>query len=81
MKRILGIALVLVLGLAPFAAAQTARGNIYGNVTDASGGVLPGATVTISGDFGSNATVTDDLMRHVPPLSCSRSAPGTPAAE
>jgi hypothetical protein len=59
MKRILGIALALFVGLAPLAAAQAARGNVYGNVTDLSGGVLPGATVTISGDFGANSTVTD----------------------
>ncbi len=43
MKRIIGITLALVLGLAPFAVAQTNKGNIYGTVTDTSGGVMPGA--------------------------------------
>lgn len=34
--------------LVPLAAAQTATGEIYGRVTDATGGVLPGVTVTIA---------------------------------
>lgn len=46
MKRTLGLAMVLAL-LAPGVWAQTAGGNIYGTVTDASGAALPGATVTL----------------------------------
>src|SRR5262245_44815986 len=36
-----------VLAMAPPASAQFQRGSIYGAVTDASGGVLPGVTVTL----------------------------------
>ena len=49
MKRILGLALVLMLGATPGLWAQASTGNVYGTVTDASGAVLPGASVTISG--------------------------------
>ena len=47
MRRLLGLALALALvaGFAPSAFAQTAWGNIYGNVTDASGAILPGAII------------------------------------
>jgi hypothetical protein len=48
MKRIFFGAAALVLGLLPAAWAQVAGGNVYGTVTDASGAVLPGATVTIA---------------------------------
>jgi Carboxypeptidase regulatory-like domain/TonB-dependent Receptor Plug Domain len=40
--------ILLVVLFAPVSAAQTTTGTIVGNVTDASGGVLPGATVTIT---------------------------------
>ncbi len=60
MQRVLVIALALVLGLAPFVVAQTNKGNIYGAVTDTSGGVMPGASVTITGEFGTNTTISDD---------------------
>ena len=49
MKRILGLALALMLGATPGLFAQASTGNVYGTVTDASGAVLPGASVTISG--------------------------------
>jgi len=51
MKRILGLALALLVGLAPDALAQ-ATGNIYGSVRDESGAALPGAIVRLSSDFG-----------------------------
>jgi hypothetical protein len=55
----LAIASALALALAPAALAQVARGNIYGVVADQSGALLPGATVTLSGAFGTQSTVTD----------------------
>jgi hypothetical protein len=41
------VALVLALGMAPAAGAQTIRGTITGTVTDSTGGVVPGATVVM----------------------------------
>ena len=38
--------------------AQTATGNVYGKVVDQSGAVLPGASVTVSGEAGSRSSVT-----------------------
>ena len=38
---------LLVIGLAPYAAAQAVRGTLLGNITDSSGAAIPGATVTI----------------------------------
>ncbi|HSD27457.1 MAG TPA: carboxypeptidase-like regulatory domain-containing protein, partial [Vicinamibacteria bacterium] len=58
MKRYLAVALGLVLLAAAGAFAQIRAGNIYGTVTDAQGGVLPGVTVTLSGDLGTRTTVT-----------------------
>jgi hypothetical protein len=59
MKRNLGLALALLLGLLPAAWAQTAGGNVYGTVADESGAVLPGATATLSSpQFGSRNTTT-----------------------
>ena len=49
MKRIVGLAVALALGSTPMLLAQASSGNIYGSVSDASGAVLPGATVTITG--------------------------------
>jgi Carboxypeptidase regulatory-like domain/TonB-dependent Receptor Plug Domain len=49
MKRIVGLALALALGLLPSAFAQGAKGSIYGKVVDESGAVMPGATVTLKG--------------------------------
>ena len=54
-----GIALIAALALAPAALAQVARGNIYGKVSDEQGAVLPGATVTLTGAFGTRTTSSD----------------------
>ena len=54
--RVLGAVLMLVLAGAP-AAAQVDTGTILGTVKDQSGGVLPGATVTITHD-GQGFTLT-----------------------
>src|SRR5262245_15598337 len=47
-RAVLTLALALALGMVPAAWAQFA-GNIYGNVTDESGAVLPGATISLTG--------------------------------
>jgi hypothetical protein len=63
------LALLLVFG--GNATAQTFRGTILGTVTDSSGGVVPGATVTIKNvDTGLTRTVTtsDDGSYSVPEL-------------
>ncbi|MFI5184996.1 MAG: carboxypeptidase regulatory-like domain-containing protein, partial [Vicinamibacteria bacterium] len=57
MRRVLYLALGLLLTVAP-AFAQRSTGNIYGTVTDPQGAVLPGASVTLSGDFGTRSTTT-----------------------
>jgi hypothetical protein len=46
--RVMVIAAVLAVAMTGVASAQ-ATGSIFGKVTDASGGVLPGVTVTVSG--------------------------------
>jgi hypothetical protein len=61
MKRYLAVALGVLLLAAPGAFAQISTGNIYGTVTDAQGGVLPGVTVTLSGDFGTRTAVSSSL--------------------
>ncbi len=47
MKRLAWLAFAGAVGAAPVATSQTATGNIYGTVTDESGAVLPGATVSL----------------------------------
>jgi hypothetical protein len=49
MKRPIGFVLALLLGAVPGLWAQASTGNIYGSVADASGAVLPGASITVSG--------------------------------
>ncbi len=58
MRTKLGLALAMMLALVPGLYAQTSTGNIYGSVADASGSVLPGATVTLTGDVIAPRTST-----------------------
>jgi hypothetical protein len=51
MKKIVALALALLAATVPVAYAQISTGNIYGTVTDESGAVLPGATITLSGPY------------------------------
>ena len=57
-----GLTLLLALGLAPFAFAQRTTGTVVGTVKDASGAILPGVTVTVSGEkiVGSQTTTTNE---------------------
>ena len=62
-RMVLCAAVGLLLTAAIPAAAQEQTGNLQGKVTDASGGVLPGVTVTISGPTllgGSKTEVTTE---------------------
>ena len=60
MRRAIALAIALSFAVLPDAVAQISRGNVYGKVADESGAVLPGATVTLSGGFGTRTTVTDE---------------------
>jgi hypothetical protein len=61
MKRSLVLSLALLLAGAAGAMAQISTGNIYGKVTDQQGAVLPGVTVTLSGDLGTRNATTSSL--------------------
>src|SRR5512135_1647986 len=58
-RKILGgaLALVIVAAFAWPANAQLQRGTIYGTLTDNTGGVLPGVTVTLTSDRSAPQTV------------------------
>ena len=60
MRRAIALAIALSFAFLPEAVAQIARGNVYGRVADESAAVLPGATVTLSGGFGTRTTVSDE---------------------
>ena len=51
------LVLIVVCGLSVFVAAQTDTARVIGTITDSTGAVLPGATVTIS-DVGTGRVVT-----------------------
>jgi hypothetical protein len=60
MKHKFIFALLLLLASVGFATAQeTTTGSITGEVTDAQGAPVPGATVTVTSDQGNKSTVTD----------------------
>jgi hypothetical protein len=58
MRKCISLALAGLLGFATAALAQVSTGNIYGAVTDESGAVLPGVTVTLTGDIGTRTTTS-----------------------
>jgi hypothetical protein len=58
LKKLFSLSAAILLMAGSYAFAQTATGNVFGDVTDTSGGVLPGASVTISGEAGTRSTVT-----------------------
>ena len=60
--RALSISVLLLLLALP-ALAQLESGNLYGTVKDPNGGLLPGATVTLSGGGATQVKVTDSLGR------------------
>jgi len=47
--KVIVLALVALLATSAIAGAQSQTGSIFGKVTDSSGGVLPGVTVTLTG--------------------------------
>ena len=68
MKRSLGLALALSL-LAPMLFAQASTGNIYGSVSDASGAMLPGATVALTGATGGKMATAAEIVVRIPSTS------------
>ncbi len=74
MRKRLSAMIVTLLAVASMAAAQgTTTGSLSGTLTDASGAVLPGVTVTLSGPSlqGQRTVVTDEQgfyrFHNVPP--------------
>jgi hypothetical protein len=55
-RRLLVMACLVLASVSAYPQAST--GNVLGTVTDASGAVLPGASVSISGEAGTRTTVT-----------------------
>ncbi|MBK5256327.1 MAG: TonB-dependent receptor [Vicinamibacteria bacterium] len=58
MKQLMAFTWLAMVLAGASAFAQTATGNVFGTVTDASGAVLPGASVAISGEAGTRTTVS-----------------------
>ena len=58
MKKLFSLGLAILLMASTGAFAQTATGNVLGVVSDASGAVLPGVAIAISGEAGTRTTVS-----------------------
>ena len=50
---------VALAGLGLYAEAQSNTGNVFGNVIDESGGILPGGTATLTGERQPMTTTVD----------------------
>lgn len=57
-SRAFALALAVLLGLAPGVWAQISKGNIYGNLADEQGAIVPGATITLTGATIGTRTTT-----------------------
>ena len=68
-RRCILALLCLFLASAPHASAQQTLGGITGTVTDASGGVIPAATVTIVGDQTKLTRTLADQLRPAATIS------------
>ena len=53
------VSVLVIVSVTSIVGAQTQR-SIVGTVSDESGGVLPGVTVELTTDIGTEITVTDD---------------------
>ena len=51
---------VALAGLGLYASAQSNTGNVYGNVVDENGGILPGGTATLTGERQPMTTTVDE---------------------
>src|SRR5262245_42215198 len=66
--RISAFLVALALAVTGVAAAQDTTGSIGGQVVDAQGLPVPGATVTVTGPQGARTLVTDAEGRYVAPF-------------
>src|SRR6267378_1254537 len=58
--RLLMILCIALAGTAAFAQDTLTTGSISGEVVDSNGGVVPGATVKVTGALGERTTITND---------------------
>src|SRR6266513_2976273 len=67
MKNVLRLFMILCIalaGTAAFAQDTLTTGSISGDVVDSNGGVVPGATVKVTGALGERTTTTNDSGRY-----------------
>ena len=69
MKRsLIWLAILLLAGAGLASAQETTTGTVFGRVTDEQGGVIPGATVTVSSAQGEKVAITDGNGRYNVPF-------------